>query len=175
MISTLQLRNDLDASTALLDQKLYSFKSEQFDTPRKDGGWSAGQIVAHLLKLEGFIWQVLDGDARAADKHYDEQVSIIKTVYENHDRKLTASEPLQPDLTIEHWDKKNLLLKLTDLREKIKHVLETKPANEVCTSFRHHFFGEMTRYEWGYFIIYHCERHMAQIDVLDKELNIWDI
>lgn len=175
MISTLQLRDDLDANTALLDQKLYSFTDQQYNTPRKDGGWSAGQIVAHLLKLEELICQVIDGDTRAADKHYDEQVSIIKTVFENHDRKLTAGEPILPEPEVRHWDKKAQLMKLTDQREKIKQVLETKPANEVCTSFRHHFFGEMTRYEWGYFIIYHCERHLHQIDVLDKELNVWDI
>ncbi len=175
MISTQQLRDDLDANTALLDQKLYSFTDEQYNTPRKDGGWSAGQIIAHLLKLEELICQVIDGEARAADKHYDEQVSIIKTVYENHDRKLTAGETILPDPEVRHWDKKAQLMKLNDHREKIKQILDTKPANEVCTSFRHHFFGEMTRYEWGYFIIYHCERHMHQIDVLDKELNVWDI
>ncbi|RYE24312.1 MAG: DinB family protein [Sphingobacteriales bacterium] len=175
MISTLQLRNDLDANTALLDQKLYSFTEEQYNTPRADGGWSAGQIVAHLLKLEQRVLEVINGETHAADKHYDEQVSVIESVYGNYDRKLEAGEPIKPDAGVTVWDKNNQLLKLTDLRNNIKQVLETKPANEVCVSYRHEMFGELTRYEWGYLVIYHCERHMHQIDGLDKQLNVWDI
>ncbi len=175
MISTQQLRDDLDANTALLDQKLYSFTEEQYNTPRGDGGWSAGQIVAHLIRLEELILEVIKGQTRSGDRNYDEQVNAIKEIYQNYDRKLTAPEPLQPDHTILHWDKKQQLMKLGDIRGNIKAILEAKPANEVCTGYSHHLFGELTRYEWGYFIIYHCERHLHQIDGLDKELNVWDI
>jgi len=153
---------DLQLSTSLLLKFFSSFDSEDFNKSAIDGSWTLGEIAEHLLRLDIAVNRILQGPGRATDRSADEKSAHIKHVLLDLERKLQSPREIQPTDTIK--DPFSIIAKIRAERHSMIELSQIKDLSEICTSFSHHVFGEMTRLEWIYFSIYHAERHMLHLE-----------
>jgi len=153
---------DLQLSTSLLLKFFSSFDSEDFNRKTIDGSWTPGEIAEHLLRLDIAINRTLQGSSIAVNRAPDEKSANIKYVFLDLERKLQAPREIQPSDTIK--DPFSIIAKIRAERHKMIEMAQIKDLSEMCTSFSHHAFGDMTRLEWIYLSIYHAERHMLHLE-----------
>ncbi|MBS1597362.1 MAG: DinB family protein [Bacteroidetes bacterium] len=162
MIETEAVIADLQLSTSLLLKFFSSFDSEDFNKQTTDGSWTPGEIAEHLLRLDIAINRILQGPSRSANRAADEKSANIKYVFLDLEKKLQAPREIFPSDTIK--DPFSIIGKIRSERHKMIEMVQTKDLSEICTSFSHHAFGELTRLEWVYLSIYHAERHMLHLE-----------
>lgn len=162
MIETEAVIADLQLSTSLLLKFFSSFDSEDFNKKTTDGSWTPGEIAEHLLRLDIAINRILQGSSRVANRAADEKSATIKFVFLDLEKKLQAPKEILPSDTIK--DPFSILTKMRAERHKMIDMVQNKDLSEICTSFSHHAFGELTRLEWIYLSIYHAERHMLHLE-----------
>jgi DinB superfamily len=135
-----------------------------------DGGWSAGEIVAHLCQVERAIL----GSADRIIRHAPKPVPILKrwhlplTFAEVRFVRLKSPIPLNTDLIAE---KESMLADLRTVRERTFAFLEeTRARNLLAYRWPHAFLGMLNAYEWFELIASHEIRHTKQIKALLKDI-----
>jgi hypothetical protein len=159
---SLKLIKDINASTQRLVDSLTVFGPANFNIKPRPDSWSAGDVSEHVLKLEILINDILRGPTGPAVRPQDEHVNLIGSVFSNFERGLSSPAVIQPSAhEKELWE---MINQITWQRDRLKEVIATSDLSVVCLGFKHHFFGEMTPYEWAYFSIYHSDRHVKQLE-----------
>lgn len=167
--NSLQLIKDINASTQRLVDSLIVFGPTDFNVKPKPGNWSAGDVAEHLLKLEILINNILRGPTMPALRPHDEHTNLIQTVFDNFERSLSSPSLIQPSAhDKELWE---MINQITWQRDRLKEVIATSDLSVICLGFKHHFFGEMTSYEWAYFSIYHSDRHVKQLESIHAAIS----
>jgi len=163
------LSKELEESTEELLKIIRHFPDENFNKRPEKGGWSAGEVVEHLIKVETGTLRMFSGESQKADRDPREKVKTIKEKMLNFENKMNAPAQIVPDEKSK--DKKRALNKLQDIRQSMLDIINTRDLAELLTGFEHPFFGLLTRTEWIYFNIYHGRRHAHQIKQLQRGMS----
>lgn len=129
---------------------------------RTGNEWSAADCLDHLLILERLIGKVMEGKVTEAQRAPDEKTMTIRNVMLNHDKKLLAAPAISPHPG-NNKDAGALLTELLDNRNTMTGFLSGADEKLLCLDFEHRMLGTLTRLEWLYFIVYHNQRHLLQI------------
>lgn len=157
---------DLESATKRLTEAFSRFPVEEFNTAPSIAAWSAGEIAEHLFIVEAFIGKTLTGAARASERDPMQKAALIGTTFEDFEKKFTAPKEIQPTKNIN--DRDELTSMLVNNRTILADIIKTHDVTESCLGFLHPKFGELTRAEWIYFIIYHGDRHLHQLENVRK-------
>ena len=76
---------------------------------------------------------------------------------------------LPPD---EATEKEELISHLKTVSGKVTEAIQTLNLTEICLDFALPGMGEMTRAEWIFFIIYHTQRHIHQLENISRKLVV---
>ncbi|HUL17451.1 MAG TPA: DinB family protein [Terriglobales bacterium] len=135
-----------------------------------DGGWSAGEIVAHLCQVERTIL----GTADRIIRHAPKAVPIYKRfhlpllIVESRIIRRRSPIPLDAELIAE---KESMLADLRTVRERTLAFLEETSSRNLRPYFwPHAFLGMLNAYEWFEMIASHEIRHTKQVKALAKEI-----
>lgn len=158
---------DLENSTKKLLQSLSQFSPENFNEKPSATDWSAAEVAGHLLKVELTANKALRAEAEAPTRPFDEKVAFLKQKMDD-EAKRVAPERVQP--SSEPADQAELIEQLKAQREALKQAVETYDLTEACVGLPHPAAGVMTRIEWVYFVIYHTERHLRQLERLQEKV-----
>lgn len=166
--STIEITNDFDATAKDLLDTVSSFSEVAFNEIPFEGSWSAAQVADHVRKsLKGTV-NALYGDVKPTERKADEHVEKLKSIFLNFDIKMQSPEfilpseqPLQKDMVFQN---------LKELTDKISKATNTLDLSFVSTiPFPNS--GELTRYEWISFAIFHTHRHIRQMKNIKKHLD----
>lgn len=159
----------LRESTDQLISVINEIPEEKFNIKPEENSWSIGQVCEHLWLVENSVNQVMRLKTKTADERDPtKQIELIKTSFQNFEKKFNAFGPIIPS---EHTkDKADLTEKLQTSRAILIEIIETNDLGEICLSFKHALFGELSRAEWVYFNLYHSERHLNQIEKIRSSL-----
>ncbi|NGP89098.1 DinB family protein [Fodinibius halophilus] len=160
------LRQKLKASSDSLLHTISTFPDSEFNTEPPEGGWSAGQVAEHLVKVEGGTVRVLTSEGQKADRAPEQYIPIMKKRLLDFESKMQATKPIVPD--DQSKDKEDILATLQDIRQRMTSLIETQDLTQRAVAFEHPIFGYLTRVEWIVFVIYHSQRHLYQIKELAK-------
>lgn len=155
------LLNEYREATSKLLTDLRETPVELFAAKPAADIWSVGQVAEHLMRLEGYTAKVLRGTTTEAGRDPEKRVGIIRRSFESTTRKYSAQGPIVPDEI--PLERETLLKQLEEIRADIEGTLTSETLEELCTDFSHEIFGELTRGEWGWFILLHGERHRGQV------------
>lgn len=162
MVQQQQATEAKDAINAAYDQflgALDQFTEEEINAVPFEGSWTPAQVAHHIIRATKGI---PDTNTRIADRASDAKVPEIEAVFLDFSVKFTSPEFILPDTT-RKFDKKNLLERLSTIRNThIEHITSTELA-EICLDFELPGIGYLTRYEWYRFIAAHCRRHSFQL------------
>lgn len=154
---------DFDHATNEFISALSSFTTEDFNTKRADGGWSAAQVGQHMNLSHG-LGALLRGDVTDVDRDPAEHIPQIRKDFLDFETKMQSPGFVRPE--DRHYDREELIASLKEKIADSKEAISTLDLNKACTDFV--FPGSMpfTRLEWIYFLVYHTQRHTHQLQQL---------
>jgi hypothetical protein len=97
----------------------------------------------------------------------DQKVEEVRNLFLDFNIKMKSPEFIIPSNA--PIDKERLLSSLGDRIEQINEVIQKKDLTEICEGFAIPEYGEFTRLEWLYFVLFHTQRHIHQLkDIVQK-------
>lgn len=137
--------------------------ADQWQTRPKNGGWSAAEIIGHLIMVERSVV----GSADRVIQHPPRKFSSWKRLHfplvlvEARLVKRKSPMPVEPELLSE---KETMLASLRNIRERmLAFIDETKERNLGIYRWRHPFLGSLSTYEWFEMVARHELRHEKQM------------
>jgi DinB superfamily len=132
------------------------------DSPA-DGGWSAGEVIAHVVMVEAAIIarskKVLQVSPQPVPLLKKIHLPLSLTTFRG--RKVKSPIPLDPNLVSE---KPAALDRLSATRKATLQFIESTQGRDLSAyRFPHPFLGSLNIYDWFRAIGYHERRHEKQI------------
>ena len=134
------------------------FRQETINEIPFANSWSAAQVADHLLKSDNLIIRTLEGEHFPSHRAPDEKVEELRTTFMDFSTKMEAMEVLLPG--DDNFSKNDLIEDLKSTRERM--VADIHSA-DLSDTFNTPSFGEITRLELLYFVIFHTKRHIRQL------------
>jgi hypothetical protein len=143
----------------------------QWTRPPAKGGWSAGEVVAHLTMVET---RVLQGMKEALGKtpapvpiwkrlHLPVSLTAFRVI------KVKTPIPLDPALL---KTREKMLEDYTGLRNHALALLVASHQKDLSVyRFPHPFMGSLHLYDWFRMLAYHQTRHKQQIQEIAKSFQ----
>lgn len=145
---------------------------EKWKTSPPKGGWSAAEVVTHLIMVERGVIATADRIAQKTPRHFPlwKRFHLPLVIVEARVIRRKTPLPLDPTLVRE---KEGALAALREVRERTLAFLdETKGRNLSEYYWRHPFLGNMNAYEWFWMIAAHELRHEKQMqEIVDGLLK----
>lgn len=154
--------HELNNTTKELVQLLSAFDQAQLNTVPFEGSWSAAQVGEHIRKSNEGMIKMLYGPVKPAVRNPAQQVIPIKNMLLDFTQKINAGASVMPANT--RYDKENLITVLLHTGAQISEAIDTVSLSETCTLFSFPVFGELTTQELIWFMSYHMQRHIHQLN-----------
>ncbi len=122
------------------------------------GSWTAGQVTRHIIKSNRSIAQALNLPGNATGREPDQRVQELKELFLDFTIKFQAAAFIIP--TSDVYDKERLLL---DLKGSTIRLKEASRLIDLDQAIHHPAFGEITKLELLYFVLFHTVRHVRQL------------
>jgi uncharacterized damage-inducible protein DinB len=140
-----------------------SVRADQWQTRPSSGGWSAAELVAHLIMVERAILGSADRVMQDAPRYFPllKRFHLPLALVEARLIRRKTPIPLDRELVRE---KETMLAELRDVRERtLAFVDETKGRDLSKYRWRHAFLGTMNTYQWLQLVACHEIRHEKQM------------
>ena len=129
------------------------------------GSWTAAQVTEHLCKSDKGMLGALNGPVYPTNRRPDAGVDGLRKIFLDFSTKLPSPDFIIPEDTT--YDKDTLLEAFKAGREKIGNAIKSL---DLTTSCQMPIFGEPTRLELIYFVIFHTQRHTNQVKHISEKL-----
>jgi hypothetical protein len=166
-----QLFADLDNNTNLFLDILDAIPKEKLQLKNRQTTWSIMECAEHILISEQAVCKALQGPSHPiTDRAPDSKVEQITQDFMEFGHRLrVAGEP--ETLNGGYKDIASFSPAFRENREMIKTALRQAPLEWLCENMEHNNFGYLTRLEWAYYLMYHAERHLQQINRIEASLE----
>jgi hypothetical protein len=135
------------------------------------GSWTAAQLVTHVTKSNISIAQALDMEAKKVERNADERAHELKEIFLDFTIKFQSPDFIVP--AEGPYEKEAVVAKLNRSMERLKDQRMKADLFEILSLPA---FGEITKLELLYFVLYHTQRHIHQlkniIQVAEKKLKV---
>jgi hypothetical protein len=138
---------------------LEKFGDDQINEVPFEGSWTPGQVADHMIKATGGI---PDRHTETANRHYDEKVGKMESVFLNFEAKYKSPAFVVP--ANGPFEKKLLIASLNSILDRHLQKTSNTDLTALCLEFELPVIGKMTRYEWFKFIVAHMKRHQFQLE-----------
>ena len=163
------LQADFAATAAELLTIISSFRDEDINTVPFEGSWTAGQTGEHIYKSISGISHSLQGEVKQTDRDPGEKIQAIGNVFLDFDIKMKSPDFIQPS-NLPH-DKPLLLRCLTLITSEVSKQISSQDLSVTCLQSILPGFGDLTRLELSYFIVFHTQRHIHQLKKIKRFLS----
>ncbi|WP_229238687.1 DinB family protein [Dyadobacter sp. Leaf189] len=161
------LAKTLEQTTAEYLSALTSFSADQVNIVPFEGSWTAGQVTDHLLKSETGLPKMMMGKTAPTTRPVGQTVPQIEDIFLDFSTRLQA-----PDFNIPDngpYDLDTIIGEFKAERAAIAEIARSQDLTLSCAEFPFPQVGELTRYEWIYFVVCHSRRHAHQLrNILEK-------
>jgi hypothetical protein len=161
-MKTTQVQNDFDTTFSDLEKAISLFKQEDFNRIPFTDSWTAGQVVQHIVLSSAGFAGVLNATVKPSDRAVDELIPRIKADFLNFGIKMKSPDFILPE--DKKYSKDDLLTTIKGIKTDIAKQIETLDLTQICLAFELPGYGFLTRLEAIYFVIYHTQRHVHQLN-----------
>jgi len=135
-----------------------SFSAKGYNTIPFRDSWTAGQLVDHLLRSNRSICQALEFPGEQAMRRPDERAPELERIFLDYNTKMQA-----PDFILPGQDSYDPEESLLAWQASVAQLRAAAAGAELTHCIGHPAFGEITRLELLYFVVYHTRRHTHQL------------
>ena len=157
-----EIINTFEHGAAKLLNVLSKFPDEKFNEVPFDGSWTAAQVADHISRSQRNIPKLLAGNTSATDRDAQEKRELMKNIFLDLNTKMSAPEFILP--SEEPLLKQEVIEGLSAEKTQIISAFNIADLSLLCTDFSLPGMGMMTGAEWAWFIIYHMQRHIHQLE-----------
>ncbi|AYD46509.1 DinB family protein [Arachidicoccus soli] len=168
-INLQELKSNAITTFEIFIQKLRSVDEAVFNTIPFKNSWTVGQVAEHVLKFQSGVVRAFSNKKAAPNRAFDQYASIIKNMFLDFDTKMKSPEFVWPGNEL--IDKHSLNNKLENIAQKILNLIENEDLKLLCKGFMFPSIGELTGFELINFVIYHTQRHIAQLENIIAHLK----
>lgn len=145
-----------------IEDKIVLFDANSYNKVVANDSWTAGQIVEHVLLSAEKFDEVVNGEVEETSRAFDKLKARLKAILLSFETKLKSPDFIYPVLKeYQPIDHKQRIEKVV---QNLKEAVHNLDLTKTCVSFPLPGLGNLTRYEAIYFVIYHTERHLNQLD-----------
>lgn len=129
-----------------------------------ESGWTILSIVEHIISSEKLFIKIIQREYEMENEStfMKGQAYLERALVTLRHRKVKAPEYLEPKNNI--MDADAALNQFKSQREEFNSWLENHTNSNWKQLFPHPFFGNLTRADWLYVLLYHTKRHLLQIN-----------
>ncbi|MFA6275317.1 MAG: DinB family protein [Pedobacter sp.] len=168
MIATTQVQTDFNTTFSDLEKAISLIEQENFNRIPFPNSWTAGQVVQHIILSSGGFAGVLNAAVKPSDRAADELIPRIKADFLNFGIKMKSPDFILPE--DKKYNKEDLLGTIKGIKKDILKEIETLDLTQMCLAFELPGYGFLTRLEAIYFVIYHTQRHVHQLNNIALKL-----
>ncbi|MDQ6904930.1 MAG: DinB family protein [Bacteroidota bacterium] len=165
-VNTKQLFLSLDETWADLLHLIKSTDETSVNLVPFEGSWTAAQLVRHVTKSNKAIAQGLQMDGTPAKRNPEEGVAKIKDMFLDFEAKYQSPEFIVPENI--HFERERIN---SALQKSIEQLEQNRNNVELTEMITLPIFGEVTKLELLYFVLYHTQRHNHQLRKILKALK----
>lgn len=156
----------LDNTSSQLLSLISSLDQTELNTiPFKDS-WTAAQLASHVTKSNKGMAQALEMEGVPANRDTAQGVEKLKKIFLDFNVKYNSPDFILP--TEKTYQKEKIL---ADLQHSIERLSETRARVNLVEVIDVPIFGETTKLELLYFVLYHTQRHTHQLKNILKSLQ----
>lgn len=164
-----QLHCELDAALSALYDLFASLPAGAVNTTPFAGSWTPAQLVRHLVMANGGCLEELNGPVQDTTRPADAGVDQIRDTFLDFSVKFQSPEFVLPPAI--DYDREELLTSLREIQSGLLAALDTQDLSQTCLLFELPVIGYLTRWEILHFVLYHTQRHRAQLEQMSGVLK----
>ena len=143
-----------------------SFSRETFNQIPFEGSWTAAQVLVHITKSNLSIAQTLSLKGNPVYRPPDERIKELGDIFLDFTTRLKSPDFILPEPGI--YEKETLV---QNLQHSITRIYNEAARADLSEAVKHTIFGNITRLELLYFVIYHTRRHINQLNNILKYVS----
>ena len=150
--------------------EISAFEDKQLNVIPFEGSWTAGQVAQHLiLSGSGFV-RLINGPVENTERPPGQLIEKIKGIFLDFDNKMKSPNSIVPQAI--PYKKDELLSAVKDIQSGANSAIDTLDLSKTCTRLKLPSLGSLTRLEALWFINYHTQRHIRQLqNIRERILN----
>jgi len=141
---------------------LQSFDSANINQVPFEGSWTAAQVADHVLKSQQGLPGILGGKTEPTDRKPEEKRETVQKIFLDYSTKMKSPDFILPSL--QDHDREELIAHVKNTSSHILKAMQTHELDKICKGFELPNMGPFTGFEWGWFAIYHTQRHIHQME-----------
>jgi uncharacterized protein YndB with AHSA1/START domain len=149
-----------EIKTELL-QTFAAFQEQDINRAPSEGSWTAAQVMEHLRIADGGVAKVVYAPAAKTSRRREEKAEILAQIFLNYDARYQAPDETRP--AQKAYDKTELEKEISAILDKLITAAKTLDQDELVTVYELPKMGQMTRFEFLLFALYHTQRHTRQL------------
>ncbi|MFL5743410.1 MAG: DinB family protein [Niastella sp.] len=165
MKTATDLLQDFEEATNEYLEIVSGLSQDEINTVPYPGSWTAAQVTEHLCKSDKGMLGALNGPVYPTNRPADAGVDGLRKTFLDFSTKLPSPDFIIPEDTT--YDKDNLMEAFKAGREQIGNAIKSL---DLTTGCQMPIFGEPTRLELIYFVIFHTQRHTNQVKRISEKL-----
>ena len=135
------------------------------------GGWSAGEVVAHLTMVEAVVWNGVREELSKQAQRYSllkkMHIPVVMTAF----RVIKRKNPIPLDATLVKARQEALESYSAARNRTLKFIAEQSSRDLAPYRRQHPFLGSLNLYDWMRMLAYHEMRHTKQIREIGKSFK----
>lgn len=147
-----------DHTMETLLRLLQSFSEQGCNDIPFKGSWTAAQVADHITRSNRSIAQALSLEGKPADRDPEARKAELAAIFLDFKTKLQVPDFILP--LHDTYSKTSLLTALSASADALRSAIKVAALDEAI---HHPAFGEITKLELLYFVLYHTQRHMHQL------------
>jgi DinB family protein len=136
-----------------------------------NGGWSAGEVVAHLTMVEVAVWKGAREELSKRARRYSLLERIHLPVVMASWRVIKRKSPVPLDSTLVKARQEALETYSSARNRTLKFIAEQSSRDLAPFRRKHPFLGSLNLYDWMRMLAYHEIRHTKQILEIGKSFE----
>ncbi len=133
--------------------------------PFKDS-WTVAQLATHVKKSNNAIIQGLQMDGKPCERNPTQREEELKKTFLDFDAHYQSPDFIVPNN--KEYKKAAVVEQLENSIEKLKHL---RSNTNLVAIINLPIFGEITKLEILYFVLYHTQRHIRQLKNILQVIN----
>jgi uncharacterized damage-inducible protein DinB len=166
--STIQLAtliNGMEQTAASLIDQLQMVSDTHFNRKPSAKKWSIAQVADHIYLSNQSIIKALQLDGTEVDRDPAERIEELKEMFLDFSKLYKAPLFIVPQQT--DYNREQLMQALLRSLQQIHRLMYKTELNVLIN---HPAFGDISKLEILYFVLYHTQRHLRQIKQTHTEL-----
>lgn len=151
--------NEIDESVAEVNQLVAPLSEDAVNETPAAGGWSAAQVLRHLIKSTARMGSVMHTDAPMPDRDPRARFPELDKTFKDYTTKLKSPEFIIPEPG--PYRKQEVLDAFNDSFQRLKEA--TNAQDDLSGMLAGLPLGPVTKIELLHFVSIHLKRHVHQL------------